>query len=596
MDVPVKPISAIEVKEEVSENDKILILDSSSNEARLASKEELRGEKWDTWPQGIKGDTWDKWDKGDKGDKWDKGDKGDTWSQGIQGIQGEKGDKGDKGDTWNGIVDITTTTSWKVHTVKFTDSEGNVYFFQVMDWYDGTGAWDMVKATYDPNGIEGDAFDYNNFLNTPTVNTRQFILPSLSSLTVAQEIYEYALWGNGAVIRYNNEDYFLAGYDNNDPIFLRTKIESATSNDWTNTYMKDTGLKFTIVNANVTAISVVNNTNPWYLATGVNYATPYTPEYEGSPATKQYVDNSISSASIQVSTLPTASSSNVGTIYQYVGTTTSSYTNGYFYQCIENSGTYSWEEVKLQDGEGIKIFWWNNLTTLWGEFANWLNDIEYDGSYAKFQDCEVVYNGVVYTRATTYSENSGNYVFRFTKLSAQLDNYNGGYSKAYTPLIRFTCSYSGGTWAFVSADSSYNYSITQGYLRTDFNYSTPYTPEYPWSPATKKYVDDQKVELKTIEEYRNLTPTTWKLYLIYEKQNNLKEFSELQTMTVSDVVTELNTKATEYYDKFEGEQRMMDYNSQKYFCQTSLYLPYEWTWWSVYYNTSTEVWALDSWE
>ena len=40
MDVPVKPISAIEVKEEVSENDKILILDSSSNEARLASKEE----------------------------------------------------------------------------------------------------------------------------------------------------------------------------------------------------------------------------------------------------------------------------------------------------------------------------------------------------------------------------------------------------------------------------------------------------------------------------------------------------------------------------------------------------------------------------
>ena len=44
--VPVKPISEIEVKAEVSENDKILILDSESEEARLASKEEL---KWDTW-------------------------------------------------------------------------------------------------------------------------------------------------------------------------------------------------------------------------------------------------------------------------------------------------------------------------------------------------------------------------------------------------------------------------------------------------------------------------------------------------------------------------------------------------------------------
>jgi hypothetical protein len=51
----------------------------------------------------------------------------------------------------------------------------------------------MTKAIYDPNGIGNDAFDYDNFINTPTVNTRQFILPSLSSLTVAQEIYEYAI-------------------------------------------------------------------------------------------------------------------------------------------------------------------------------------------------------------------------------------------------------------------------------------------------------------------------------------------------------------------------------------------------------------------
>jgi hypothetical protein len=50
-DIPVKPISEIEEKSEVSENDKILILDSESEEARLASKEELKGDK------GDKGDT-----------------------------------------------------------------------------------------------------------------------------------------------------------------------------------------------------------------------------------------------------------------------------------------------------------------------------------------------------------------------------------------------------------------------------------------------------------------------------------------------------------------------------------------------------------
>ncbi|MBO7736001.1 MAG: hypothetical protein J6S67_25755 [Methanobrevibacter sp.] len=44
-DIPVKALSEIEVKAEVSDNDKILILDSESEEARLASKEELKGDK-----------------------------------------------------------------------------------------------------------------------------------------------------------------------------------------------------------------------------------------------------------------------------------------------------------------------------------------------------------------------------------------------------------------------------------------------------------------------------------------------------------------------------------------------------------------------
>ena len=45
--IPVKPINEIEVKSEVSENDKILILDSESEEARLAPKTDLKGT--DAW-------------------------------------------------------------------------------------------------------------------------------------------------------------------------------------------------------------------------------------------------------------------------------------------------------------------------------------------------------------------------------------------------------------------------------------------------------------------------------------------------------------------------------------------------------------------
>lgn len=367
-DLPIKAISDIEVKEEVSASDKILILDSDTDEARLASKDELKWDKGDTgeqWPQGIQWPQWiqgiqgvqwekgDQWIQGIQWPKWEtwatittanfswnnivfwkndwtsvvltdakttlKGDKGDTWASVTSAnfswddivfwkddstnitlsdakveLKWDKGDTWNTGATWNGIASITSSKTWKTTTVTITETNGNVDAFQIQDWVDGWGSGDMVRATYDPNGIMADAFDYNNFINAPTVNTKQFILPSLSSLTVAQQIFEYVVWGDGAVIRYNNEDYFLSWFDNGDPIFLRTKLESDTSNDWTNTYMKDTGLKFTIVSYNVTTISVINNTNPWYLATGVNYSTPYTPEYNGSPATKKYVDDSIS--------------------------------------------------------------------------------------------------------------------------------------------------------------------------------------------------------------------------------------------------------------------------------------------------------------
>lgn len=61
---------------------------------------------------------------------------------------------------------------------------------------------------------------------------------------------------------------------------------------------------------------------------------------------------------IQYDTLPTASSSLEGVIYQYTGTTTSTYTNGYYYQCIEdpeNTGSYIWIAKSVMEGGDDKI-------------------------------------------------------------------------------------------------------------------------------------------------------------------------------------------------------------------------------------------------
>lgn len=70
--------------------------------------------------------------------------------------------------------------------------------------------------------------------------------------------------------------------------------------------------------------------------------------------------NVLSEVDNRVATMPTAGADYVGDIVQYVGTTTASYTNGYFYKCVEDSSTnpstYSWEQANVQPLGNDDIF------------------------------------------------------------------------------------------------------------------------------------------------------------------------------------------------------------------------------------------------
>ena len=58
---------------------------------------------------------------------------------------------------------------------------------------------------------------------------------------------------------------------------------------------------------------------------------------------------------IQYSTMPTASSTTLDKIVQYIGTTDSSYTHGYYYQVVSDGAstpTYSWERIDVQPSGG----------------------------------------------------------------------------------------------------------------------------------------------------------------------------------------------------------------------------------------------------
>ena len=59
-----------------------------------------------------------------------------------------------------------------------------------------------------------------------------------------------------------------------------------------------------------------------------------------------------SGQTIQYDELPAASSSLAGEIYQYIGTTNLLYTNGYFYECVNDGGTYKWVQTNVQPSSG----------------------------------------------------------------------------------------------------------------------------------------------------------------------------------------------------------------------------------------------------
>ena len=147
---PVKPINEIERKTWVSDQDLILILDSSTGEARLADKEELRGkqgekwqqgERWEVWPQWWvwpawpEGNVWPQGQKGEKGDpfkysdftpeqlaklKGEKGERGETWPAWPEGQKGERGEKGERWPAGSGAGDMLKSANLSDLTNKAT--------------------------------------------------------------------------------------------------------------------------------------------------------------------------------------------------------------------------------------------------------------------------------------------------------------------------------------------------------------------------------------------------------------------------------------------------------------------------------------------
>lgn len=157
MVIPVKSISELEVKSEVSVNDKILILDSVSEEARLASKDELKGDPWTPWQDWEDGAaaTITVWST-TTGTPWSSASVTNSWTSSAAVLdftipQWAKWEPWQDGEDWQdwaaATITVWTTTTlpaWSSATVtNVWTSQDAILNFWIPKWDSWSWSWDV---------------------------------------------------------------------------------------------------------------------------------------------------------------------------------------------------------------------------------------------------------------------------------------------------------------------------------------------------------------------------------------------------------------------------------------------------------------------
>jgi hypothetical protein len=145
------------------------------------------------------------------------------------------------------------------------------------------------------------------------------------------------------------------------------------------------------------------------------------------------------------------------------------------------SGSVAW--ANAPESSNTKTFYLSSTSDLTTAQA------AYDW-YSAGKNPIIVYNNKVYTLYYWWS----GWIFLSYSGATNINVSNTSYWDAQ---IWINCV----DWEVTSINTYYSY---QYFLATNENYTTPYTPLYDWSPATKKYVDDKQ---KTITV--TLTSAWW---------------------------------------------------------------------------------------
>ena len=146
----------------------------------------------------------------------------------------------------------------------------------------------------------------------------------------------------------------------------------------------------------------------------------------------------------------------------------------------------------------------SDIATVWAQIATWLSGWQ-TLDVSTFKDAIIMVWVDVYDRLHEFVTDNWNYRISFMMRAPTWATHADWTSSAKFKLLRFVFSYSSGTWTYVSSDTTQVAQIVNNYLRTDYDYPTPYEPEYDWSPITLHYFDENAVQYNDFE----ISTTVW---------------------------------------------------------------------------------------
>ncbi len=371
------------------------------------------------------------------------------------------------------------------------------------------------------------------YITSAAVNTKTFCLSWTSDLTTAQAAYNWYKAWNTPIIQCGSYTYILEWVSSNS-----VKFVSTNQNWWTQWNSRTTAATSAITlckssdTINCITTSSVYSHN--FLETDRNYSTPYTPQYDWSPATKKYVDDHVWSQWWCI-TGTLSSQTDLSNVLNCkaecsdIPTDNCQLANGCWYlTCaslapVATSGKYcdltwtpnlcavatSWKYCDLTGSPSLctvatswkycDLSWTPTIPTDNCQLANWcwyVTSASLDTRTFKLTNASDTTNA---TAALTYINWWGNAIILYNNVAYTLNSKTSSqlvfkwpstisawtsYTTINQPTLTFTVS-----WASVTAITSANASLWK-YLEVDRNYWTPLTPSYNGSPTSKKYVDD----------------------------------------------------------------------------------------------------------